>query len=454
MSVDGKMCRVCLATQKTSRFNLIFGNNGKIAKQIHELSGVKILEFKQCPALICPKCTGNLQRALELHNSIIDNNRHFNEIYKVCRFKEYDIELAAGVLSDESDEWKVEVLDEDVEIKNEPNTSSELSVRNIVGNYNAPESEEFIVTEEIKQEPEDEVEQFTTETKIFDNQAQDLIEITTEIKEEPEEIQEFKFDDLPEEVLLAIDSDNSDELDDGEYLDESGQSTSQQSRKRGRKDINKSFTCLICGHIYCNELDRQKHLATAHSQKKRKLNDSQMICGKDWMCCYCGESFRTKADSVNHRKTEHREEEESLNCRHCQMQFTQRHHLRIHIKYTHLGKSFFCSNCNSKFNNQESFKAHMEIEKNQRNFVCKICAASFILKSGLTKHMKKHESDKHACEHCGLKFATQAMLKNHLKAVHSKSKPFRCGSCHETFEFKSHLQRHLSKGNCSTTSRT
>ena len=61
----------------------------------------------------------------------------------------------------------------------------------------------------------------------------------------------------------------------------------------------------------------------------------------------------------------------------------------------------------------------MKIENNQRNFVCKICAASFILNSGLTRHMKKHESDKHACEHCGLKFVTQAVLKNHLKAVHS-----------------------------------
>ena len=42
MSVDGKMCRVCLTTQKTSRFNLIFGNNGKIAKQIYELTGLKV----------------------------------------------------------------------------------------------------------------------------------------------------------------------------------------------------------------------------------------------------------------------------------------------------------------------------------------------------------------------------------------------------------------------------
>lgn len=45
MSVDGKKCRVCLAAQKTSRFNLIFGNNGKIAKQIYEFTGLKVSFF-------------------------------------------------------------------------------------------------------------------------------------------------------------------------------------------------------------------------------------------------------------------------------------------------------------------------------------------------------------------------------------------------------------------------
>ena len=42
MSVDGKMCRVCLAAQTTSKFNQMFGNNGKLAKQIFEITGLKV----------------------------------------------------------------------------------------------------------------------------------------------------------------------------------------------------------------------------------------------------------------------------------------------------------------------------------------------------------------------------------------------------------------------------
>ena len=228
----------------------------------------QILEFKQCPALICPKCTGNLQRALELHNSILDNNKHFNEIYKICRFEEYDIEIAAEVLSDDSEEWKIEVIDEDIEIKTEPIELSDLGNRNVIKNLNKLESEELIITEEIKQEPQDDTEDFTTETTIFENPAKDLIEIKTEIKEEPDVIQEFKFDNLSEEVLLALDSDDSDEEEDSQY----DESTSQQVRKR------------------------------------RKLNDLQVKSNKEWICCYCGDNFKKKADSVKHRKTEHREE--------------------------------------------------------------------------------------------------------------------------------------------------
>jgi hypothetical protein len=42
MSVDGKKCRVCLAAQKTSKLSEIFTNNGKVAKEIYELSGVMV----------------------------------------------------------------------------------------------------------------------------------------------------------------------------------------------------------------------------------------------------------------------------------------------------------------------------------------------------------------------------------------------------------------------------
>lgn len=219
----------------------------------------------------------------------------------MCRFEEYDIELTVEVLSDQSEEWEVEEVDEDVEIKSKPKTSSDLTFSDTVGNYQPLKSEEFIVTEEIKQEPEDYEE---TETTVFENPAVDLIEIKTEIKEEPEEIQEFKFDDLPEEVLLALDNDNSEDLN-NDYFDES---TSQSSKKRGRKDNTQSLACSMCGYKACSELDRQEHMATVHNQKKRKIDNSPLIGDKEWMCCYCGDNFTTKWDSIQHRKAEHREE--------------------------------------------------------------------------------------------------------------------------------------------------
>ncbi|XP_070508410.1 uncharacterized protein [Chironomus tepperi] len=192
MSLDDKVCRVCLQAQTTSKFNQIFDNNGKIGKQIYELCGLKILEFKQCPALICPKCTENLLKAIELRNSILDNNRHFNEIYKLCRFEEYDIDFPA-----DSSQWPVQ------DIKSEAMSFSDYTISNAVDNYHSLETQGFIITE-VKQEPE-----FT------ENPSTDPMDI----KEEPEEIQNYEFNYNPSDDL-----DNCDN-----YLDEISQSTSQYS---------------------------------------------------------------------------------------------------------------------------------------------------------------------------------------------------------------------------------
>ncbi|CAG9811595.1 unnamed protein product [Chironomus riparius] len=239
MSIDGKMCRVCLATQSTSKFNQIFENNGKLGKQIYELTGIKILEFRQCLALICLKCTINLQLALELRDSILDNNRHFNEIYKICQFEEYDIDFSAIQPS----QWPV---DPNVMVKSDPTTSSDFTFNNPIGNFHPLETEEYIISEVIKEEPRDEVEEFTNETKY-----QATI-IKSEITEEPEEIQELNFSSLPIELLHTLDSNNSTDCDN--YLDELGQPTSQ----------------------YSSELDRQENSLTVHQQNRRALSPNQL----------------------------------------------------------------------------------------------------------------------------------------------------------------------------------
>lgn len=205
----------------------------------------QILEFKQCSALICPRCTGYLLRAIDFKNSILENNKHFNELYKIYRFEEYDIDYTL-----ESSQWSVE----DMEVKKEP----DFTLNNHLENYQV-ETEEFLITEVIRDE-----------SGNFANQATNPIAITSEVKEEPEEIHEINFSGLCQELNFKLDSNNSEDLDNCDnYLDEISQSTSQYSSEWDRQEHPKKRKPLSF-----SQLERKRERDRLRKQEKR-LNETE-----------------------------------------------------------------------------------------------------------------------------------------------------------------------------------
>lgn len=147
-------------------------------------------------------------------------------------------------------------MDENVEIKNEP---MNLLDYNDAESYHSLDSEQFIITEIVKQEPE-----FTNPTEIYENPA---TEIKSEIKTEPDEIQEYQFNGLPKEVLLALGSDDSNDISNYGCEDETSQSSSQQSRSSKYTTRNKR-------NLSPQQLERKRERDRIRKQQKR-LNETE-----------------------------------------------------------------------------------------------------------------------------------------------------------------------------------
>ena len=89
-------------------------------------------------------------------------------------------------------------------------------------------------------------------------------------------------------------------------------------------------------------------------------------------------------------------------------------------------------------------------------YLCEECGKSFPSKRCLEHHLRNqhvvhnHPQDKlssvsieenHLCEECGKPFPSKQCLERHLKKEHVEF--FECKFCHQKFEVKTHLTKHL-----------
>ncbi|KAK0048850.1 zinc finger protein 841 [Biomphalaria pfeifferi] len=73
---------------------------------------------------------------------------------------------------------------------------------------------------------------------------------------------------------------------------------------------------------------------------------------------------------------------------------------------------------------------------------CSNCNFTGKLHSDLQRHMLEHKKNEIACEHCGLKCASEDTLIAHM-SLHSDNKPFECLVCGSTFQRVSSLRQHM-----------
>ncbi|XP_016371585.1 zinc finger protein 37-like [Sinocyclocheilus rhinocerous] len=79
----------------------------------------------------------------------------------------------------------------------------------------------------------------------------------------------------------------------------------------------------------------------------------------------------------------------------------------------------------------------------KKKFKCVFCGKTFEYLSHMTRHMRKHSGEKpYVCTVCGKRFAQKTYLTTHER-THSGERPYSCMECGKSFSQKSSLNVHL-----------
>ncbi|KAL7037037.1 hypothetical protein ACKWTF_009045 [Chironomus riparius] len=400
-----RLCRVCMANDWNGNLMPIFQDAGnRTASDIFTISGVQVVDFPSCPALICLKCIEDLSRAIIFRNrckssdqflrdTLVNENNH-----QTCQAQSYD----------------------NFEFKNEQDVLNSIKIEPI-------EIETFF------EYPTINAEAILNENSLDDDQD-DVI-----LKEELTSANRKKFKCIHCDQLLSSEHALKHHLN-------AIHGTQQKPEKQ--------FTCEICGKTFVFKSKYTRHFRTVHIE----LKESNEIIG----CQYCMKQFDQRTALKDHIRYKH--EVYDFKCDKCGKLFTLKNKLSKHFKESHLKGSklrkqrikkepkevqcFPCVVC-GKICASKTFlkvheKSHIKIRP-EDYYYCDMCGNKFRAKNPLELHIKTRHILKlrYTCDKCpGKSWARKDHMKRHVKVVHENIREFKCEWCGKDFPEKRKLECH------------
>ncbi|XP_076130568.1 histone H4 transcription factor [Alosa pseudoharengus] len=133
----------------------------------------------------------------------------------------------------------------------------------------------------------------------------------------------------------------------------------------------------------------------------------------------------------------------------CEATFKGRFKLREHLRSHTQEKIVSCPTCGGMFANNTKFFDHIRRQttiEGQR-FQCSHCSKRFATERLLRDHMRNHVNH-YKCPFCDMTCPSPSSLRNHIKFRHSNEKPYRCDyceySCKNLIDLRKHFDTHSS----------
>jgi hypothetical protein len=131
-----------------------------------------------------------------------------------------------------------------------------------------------------------------------------------------------------------------------------------------------------------------------------------------------------------------------VECDHCDMKFTNRHHFMNHLRKEHRSKEIYCTDCDKDFKTLGCLRIHLATDhgRNSGPVACPVCQKVSPDKTALRSHMYIHGTERnHFCERCGASFLHKKSFEMHMK-MHDDIRDHICHLCNKGFRNSSKLR--------------
>ncbi|KAG5684940.1 hypothetical protein PVAND_014148 [Polypedilum vanderplanki] len=481
-----QICRLCLE-EKTNNdtvlveiFSAFINEPGKekLNDKIRSLTGLSIVKNDALPKTICHKCVVSIDSFYDFKNRVLTSDEKLRQF----------LNLNGTVTSDENHEENENSIEDANVIKLDPNKV-----------YESSDEEDQIETQ---LEMNKHKEQQQPEKLSLVIQQQDKKENINTKKpcnastRDKMEIFHCKFCDVVfSEIDLCTNHENFNHDRNNPFECSLCPFKANQHQHliihiKNDHHTEKPFICVVCSKNFLRRSDLRKHIfvhagirlfscnlcnksftrAQNLSKHKRIHLESNQ---KNHKCTLCPKAFISNNELARHMEIHMNRN--ALNCKYCNLVFTQRDELEIHqrshiaqmkavqVKQLQSAPPTLFYNQNQPSENQQSpmnfYKEHVDLSQQQQpriehpiinqlltnlnNSFCKCdkCPEQFPSIKLLQTHQSIYHSKNFVCMICNNAYYKKKELDRHVISVHTDIK-FNCSKCTKSFSRKDKLTRH------------